>query len=369
MRRKRRSLLTLLRQFAGGDYQIGEVMKTTELPLCDPAPVIEVSGRSFCVTGTFALGNRAQVSAKITYHGGLVSKDITKNTDYLVLGTYVSQAWKHEILVEKLKRPWIFEKNTAPQHCLRKTLARGCAGSVNIMRETLRRIVEENNTPMGRLFDMVVQLLVVVSVVSFTVGTLPTLSAETQAFLVTLEWVTVILFSAEYVLRLMVAKSPFKYAFSFFGLVDIVAILPFYLSIGIDLRAIRVIRFLRIFRLMKLARYSRAIGRMGLALRLAREELFLFLAASILMIYLASVGIYYFERAAQPEAFASVPHAMWWAVVTLTTVGYGDLYPVTTGGKMFTFFILLVGLGLVAVPAGIVSSALAKARELEAEDT
>ena len=222
---------------------------------------------------------------------------------------------------------------------------------------------------MGRLFDMVVQLLVVVSVVSFTVGTLPTLSAETQAFLVTLEWVTVILFSAEYVLRLMVAKSPFKYAFSFFGLVDIVAILPFYLSIGIDLRAIRVIRFLRIFRLMKLARYSRAIGRMGLALRLAREELFLFLAASILMIYLASVGIYYFERAAQPEAFASVPHAMWWAVVTLTTVGYGDLYPVTTGGKMFTFFILLVGLGLVAVPAGIVSSALAKARELEAEDT
>ena len=237
------------------------------------------------------------------------------------------------------------------------------------MLEAIRKIVEENDTPMGRLFDAVVQLLVVISVVSFTVGTLPTLSAETQGLLASLERITVILFSAEYVLRFVVAKSPFKYAFSFFGFIDLIAILPFYLSVGIDLRAMRAVRFLRIFRLMKLARYSRAIGRMGLALRLAREELFLFLAASILMIYLASVGIYYFERAAQPEAFASVPHAMWWAVVTLTTVGYGDLYPVTTGGKMFTFFILLVGLGLVAVPAGIVSSALAKARELESEDT
>ena len=237
------------------------------------------------------------------------------------------------------------------------------------MLEAIRKIVEENDTPMGRLFDAMVQLLVVISVVSFTVGTLPTLNAETQGLLASLERITVILFSAEYVLRFVVAKSPFKYAFSFFGFIDLIAILPFYLSVGIDLRAMRAVRFLRIFRLMKLARYSRAIGRMGLALRLAREELFLFLAASILMIYLASVGIYYFERAAQPEAFASVPHAMWWAVVTLTTVGYGDLYPVTTGGKMFTFFILLVGLGLVAVPAGIVSSALAKARELEAEDT
>ena len=89
---------------------------------------------------------------------------------------------------------------------------------------------------------------------------------------------------------------------------------------------------------------------------------------SVVVIYLAAVGIYYFERDAQPEAFASIPHAMWWAVVTLTTVGYGDLYPVTAGGKVFTFLILFVGLGLVAVPAGIIASALSKARELQVEE-
>ena len=233
------------------------------------------------------------------------------------------------------------------------------------MRESLRRIVEDSDTRLGQLFDLIVQCLVIVSVVSFTLGTLPGLSPESHALLSVIELTTVVIFSAEYLLRLLVAKQPLKYAFSFFGVVDLIAILPFYLSVGVDLRALRAVRFLRIFRLLKLARYSRAIGRMGLALKLAREELFLFLAVSIVLIYLASVGIYYFEREAQPEAFASVPHAMWWAVVTLTTVGYGDLYPVTAGGKIFTFVILFVGLGLVAVPAGIVSSALSRARELE----
>ncbi len=135
---------------------------------------------------------------------------------------------------------------------------------------------------------------------------------------------------------------------------------------GLDLRGIRALRLLRLFRILKLARYSQAISRLGLALKLAREELILFLAMSIVVIYLAAVGIYYFERDVQPEAFASIPYAMWWTVVTLTTVGYGDFYPVTAGGKVFTFMILFVGLGLVAVPAGIIASALSKARELTA---
>ena len=131
---------------------------------------------------------------------------------------------------------------------------------------------------------------------------------------------------------------------------------------------VRALRLLRLFRILKLARYSQSISRLGLALKLAREELILFLAISIIVIYLAAVGIYYFERDIQPEAFASIPHAMWWAVVTLTTVGYGDLYPVTAGGKVFTFLILLVGLGLVAVPAEIIASALSRARELQAQE-
>lgn len=100
---------------------------------------------------------------------------------------------------------------------------------------------------------------------------------------------------------------------------------------------------------------------------LAKEELILFFAATAMILYLSAVGIYFCENAAQPEAFGSVFHSLWWAVATLTTVGYGDVYPVTTAGRLFTFLVLLVGLGVVAVPAGLLSSALSKARELETE--
>ena len=101
------------------------------------------------------------------------------------------------------------------------------------------------------------------------------------------------------------------------------------------------------------------------ALIIAREEIILFVAVAAILLWIASVGIYHFEHEAQPESFASVFHSLWWAVATLTTVGYGDVYPITTGGRIFTFFVLLIGLGVVSVPAGLVASALSKARELE----
>ncbi|MFD0950094.1 ion transporter [Paraperlucidibaca wandonensis] len=154
---------------------------------------------------------------------------------------------------------------------------------------------------------------------------------------------------------------------SFFGVIDLVAILPFYLTTGLDLRVVRAFRLLRLFRILKLARYSKAMNRFSVALSLAKEELVLFLAMSAVVLYLSAVGIYYFENTAQPEAFKSVFHSLWWSVTTLTTVGYGDMYPVTAGGKAFTFIVLLVGLGLVSVPAGLIASALSKARELESD--
>ena len=154
---------------------------------------------------------------------------------------------------------------------------------------------------------------------------------------------------------------------SFLGVIDFVAILPFYLSLGIDLRSIRAFRLLRLFRLFKLACYSRAIRRFHLAFLIAREEVILFLVVTVILLYLAAVGIHHFEYEAQPEVFTSLFHSLWWAVTTLTTVGYGDTYPVTVGGRVFTFFILLIGLGVVSVPAGLVASALSKARQMEAE--
>ena len=122
---------------------------------------------------------------------------------------------------------------------------------------------------------------------------------------------------------------------------------------------------LRLFRIFKLARYSIAVRRFHRAILIAKEEIVLFFFVTVILLYLSAVGIYYFENQAQPEEFKSVFHSLWWSVVTLTTLGYGDVYPITTGGRIFTFVVLLIGLGIVSVPAGIVSAALSKARELE----
>ena len=232
-------------------------------------------------------------------------------------------------------------------------------------RVSLKRVVEDPDTPAGRRFDLAVQCVILVSVAAYAVETLPGLSPRQRGVLRAVELASVALFSAEYLLRLWVATPRRSYALSFFGLVDLLSVLPFYLALGLDLRALRSLRLMRLFRLLKLARYSRAVRRFHVALRVAKEEVVLFLALSGILLFLAAAGIHHFEHEAQPEAFASVFHGLWWATATLTTVGYGDVYPVTPGGKLFTFFVLLLGLGVVAVPAGLVASALARAREIE----
>ena len=231
--------------------------------------------------------------------------------------------------------------------------------------QVIKRIVERNDTPWGRVFDLVIQMLIVVSLVSFTIDTLPDLSPATKRMLELVELVTVVVFTLEYLLRLVVADSKIGFVFSFFGLIDLLAILPFYVAPGLDLRSVRAFRFLRLFRAFKFARYSKAIQRFTKAFDIAREEILLFFAVALLMIYFSAVGIYYFEHEAQPEKFASVFHGLWWSICTLTTVGYGDVYPVTTGGKIFTSVVMVVGLGIVAVPAGLLASAVSKAREME----
>jgi voltage-gated potassium channel len=226
----------------------------------------------------------------------------------------------------------------------------------------IKRIVERTDTPLGRAFDLTVQALILLSLFGFAVETLPDLPAWLLSILSVGEVVIVLLFTAEYFLRLWVADRKLGFVLSFFGIVDLLAILPFYLATGVDLRSIRAFRLLRLFRILKVARYSEALARVHHAFRLAREELILFLSASGIIMYMAAVGIYYFENRAQPEAFASVFHSMWWALTTLTTVGYGDVVPITGGGRLFTGIVLLVGLGVVAVPAGILASALSEAR-------
>ena len=210
-----------------------------------------------------------------------------------------------------------------------------------------------------------IQLIIVLSLISFSLETLPNITEEFRLVLEKFEFVSIVIFSIEYVLRVLVTKKPLRYIFSFYGIIDILAILPFYLNRFLDLRFLRAFRVFRIFRALKLIRYNKALNRFNVAFKIVKEELILFFIVILIMLFIVSAGIYSFENQAQPEIFKSVFHSGWWSIVTLTTVGYGDVYPITLGGKVFTFFVLMIGIGVVAVPAGLVGTALSKARELE----
>ena len=236
------------------------------------------------------------------------------------------------------------------------------------MRAKLRSIVEDNTTKPGKVFDIVIQVLIVSSLTAFTIETFPDNSPQTIQFLEGFETICVVVFSIEYLLRIFVAKNPFRYIFSFYGVIDLLAILPFYLTNIIGLTSLRAFRIFRIFRLFKLARYNRAMNRFSIAFNIIKEELILFMLLTFIFLYIASAGIYFFEHDAQPQYFSSIIDSGWWAAVTLTTVGYGDVYPITGGGKIFTLFILLLGVGIITIPAGLLASALSRARKLEREE-
>jgi len=227
----------------------------------------------------------------------------------------------------------------------------------------IKRIIEENDTKAGRVFDLFIHSLIVLSLISFSIETLPDLSETTKRILDILEVVIVSIFTVEYLLRLIVADKKLRYVLSFYGFIDLFAILPFYVARGIDLRSLRVFRLFRLIRAFKVLRYGQAIRRFRNAFLAVKEELILFLIGTAFLLFIAAVGIYYFENPAQPERFKSVFHCLWWAIATLTTVGYGDVYPITAGGKVFTFIMLMIGLGIIAVPTGLIAAALTKTIE------
>ncbi len=237
------------------------------------------------------------------------------------------------------------------------------------MREKLRKIVEDNSTKKGRIFDYVIQALILSSLVGFSFETMPNISKTTAYYLKVFEIVCVILFTLEYFVRIYVAKKPLQYIFSFYGIIDLCAIFPFYINTFYDFRALRTFRVFTIFKSLHLIRYNKALNRFRIAASIVKEEMILFLLITLIFIFLAASGIYYFEHEAQPKLFPSVIHSIWWAIVTLTTVGYGDVYPITAGGKIFTFFMLMIGIAVITIPAGLLASAFTKARKIEQEET
>lgn len=233
-------------------------------------------------------------------------------------------------------------------------------------------ILDGTHPRVGRGVALAIYALICASAVVIALETLPDLTPQMNMFLVTAEIVILALFLIEYALRLTCSENPLKYAFSFWGLVDFLAIVPALIFLLPDFATIRAIRLLRILRLLKLFKANRALNRIALALDRTKAEFAIFFFMACVTLYLAAVGIYHFEHQAQPEGFSSIPESLWWAIATFTTVGYGDVYPITTGGRVFTGLVMLVGIGVIAVPAGLVTAALTEAtpaNDKETEDT
>ena len=216
-------------------------------------------------------------------------------------------------------------------------------------------------------FDLFIIILILLNVFAMIIASEPEIGNRYRPYFYSFEVFSVIVFSIEYILRLWTCVEQekyshpvwgrIKYMFSPAALIDFFAILPFYLPfVGIDLRFIRMLRLFRIFRLLKMARYSSAFNMLKGVFKEKKEELLVTLLLIIIILVIISTLMHYVERGVQPEAFGSIPRALWWGVVTLTTVGYGDVYPITTFGKILGGIITLMGIGLIALPSGILAS-------------
>jgi voltage-gated potassium channel len=224
-------------------------------------------------------------------------------------------------------------------------------------KDRLRGIIE------GNLCSGFIQFLILVSAVTFVIESdREQLEVDPYAtHFIILDVAFLVLFAIEYALRVYIEPKKRDFIFSFYGMIDLLAILPSLFLVP-GFRVLRILRFLRIFRVFKATRFILAVDRLTEALHEIQQELLALVILSLMFVYLAACGIHYFEREVQPEAFGSILDSMWWAVVTLTTIGYGDVYPTTPGGRLFTALVALVGVGLIAIPSGLLASVLTEAR-------
>lgn len=226
--------------------------------------------------------------------------------------------------------------------------------------------VEEDTSLLSRWVNGLILGLIGVNILSIVLESFATLYARYQLLFTWIEMISVIIFTVEYIFRLYVSdlkynsgpvRSRVKHVFSLMALIDLFAILPFYLPfIGFDLRFIRIFRLTRIFRLFKLNRYSKAMRLIQEVMRDKKEPLVATVWLMFFIILFSSTLMYYVETDHQPDLFPNIVATFWWAIATLTTVGYGDIYPVTVMGKVIASVIAVAGIGLVALPTGIISS-------------
>ncbi len=209
------------------------------------------------------------------------------------------------------------------------------------------------------MFEKFIYYTIILNLIAMVIESEPDLSNNFKDKLYIFEVISIIIFSIEYFIRTIESiRDKNKYNSSFFGLIDLFAILPFYLQsiIGFDGRFIRVFRLFRISRIIKLGRFSKSFELLGKGIKNVKNELLLTFFISFVMLFFSAAGIYYLENPVQPENFSSITESFWWAVASLTGVGFEQIFPVTIGGKIFGTIISLIGVGVVAIPTGIISA-------------
>lgn len=226
----------------------------------------------------------------------------------------------------------------------------------------LHEIIYEADTNEGKFFDIVLLIAIIISILFVMLESVESIDKKYHDFLHNGEWVITILFTIEYVLRIISIKKPFKYIFSFFGIIDFLSIIPKYLSLFLigthSLVALRALRLLRVFRILKLARYVGASNRLMLALRASRSKIAVFLFFVLIVCIILGTVMYMVEGA--ENGFINIPKSIYWAIVTLTTVGFGDIAPQTPLGQLISSIIMILGYSIIAIPTGIVSSEMTK---------
>ncbi len=233
------------------------------------------------------------------------------------------------------------------------------------LKEKLYVIVFEADTPAGKVFDVGLLIIILISVLLVLFESVPSMRKEYAYSLLISEWVITGIFTIEYILRIWIVRKPWKYIFSFFGIIDFLAVIPIFIGLLIvgyqSLLVIRILRLLRVFRILKLTRYSMAGRVLTKAIRDSREKISVFLFSVLLLVTIIGTLMYLIEG--ETSGFSSIPQSIYWAIVTLTTVGYGDISPITPLGQFLASMVMIMGYAIIAVPTGIVTAEMIKPSE------
>ena len=244
-------------------------------------------------------------------------------------------------------------------------------GDQKKIRSQIYKVIFEADTPGGKAFDVALLILILYSVISVMIETVPGVLEKYGRFFLYSEWVVTLLFTCEYFLRIYSAPNPRKYIFSFYGIVDLLSILPSFVGLFFEgthyMVTIRALRLLRIFRILKLGNYLIESQVLVAALKASRHKITVFLGTVIIVVCIIGSVMYVIEGN-EDSGFSSIPRSMYWAIVTVTTVGYGDISPVTTTGQILASLLMIIGYGVLAVPTGIVSVELAHATRKQQEE-